>query len=363
MVEAVSNGSNIKTLMKEALPAFVKGAIVVVVLYVLLIAVAFLRADGMVERLEADLPSETVSLATAVHEIDEHHSEAPHVEDVVPVIPGFTVPVSSDDSLVDAPLAALAEERDGGILPRKGADGLTVFHAYRRPTTLPAAGVPVIALGMLNYGLSEKVAAQAIKDLVPDVSFMASSYAPNVEQWVSYARNAGHEVWLSVPFQTVDYPNVDSGPNTILKRSSLHLNTDRLEAVMGKTTGYVGLWGEVDATFAQAETMMKSLFKVMFSRGVGYLEVGREHSILAESLAADDAAAYLKSTIVIDGTRAQRNLDLENLLKRANDYGSAIGVFEPTPAMLDSLPQWISRFEAEGVKLVPVSAIYDYSNR
>ena len=354
LAKIIPQDFDVATFAKAALPSFVRGVAVVVGLYLLLFVVGLLRGGSVMESLEADLASETVAIEVAEVAQEHHEDEEAHK----PVV--FDMPVSGE-SLKPAPFDGLIEEHASGNLPRIGDDGLAPFDAYRRSVDLPDDGRPIVAFGVMDYGLSKSLSQKALKNLAPHVSFLASVYAEDPDHWVDFARRGGHEVWLHVPFETQDYPAVDSGPLTLLKRSSLRLNQDRLYDVLARTRGYTGLWGEIDETFKEADTTLKGFFDSIFSRGLGYLEVGEFRSKRVADLAKSYRMPYLRSTVVIDGGKAaDRQKAFQEALQHAMDYGWVIILVPPTPAAMGELPKWIADLEAKGVSLVPVSAIYGY---
>jgi polysaccharide deacetylase 2 family uncharacterized protein YibQ len=343
------------SLIKPALPSFLRGVLVVLVLYALLFTVGYFVAGSSRDDLDAGMASEIVMLEKPAHEVNTSGKS-----DIIAVSSEIAV---SKDSLPSAPFAALIETHEGGNLPKIGADGLTPFKAYKRDFALPAAGVPVIAFAVMDYGLSPSLSAQVLKDLPPNVSLLASLYADDIPQWVEMARRDGHEVWLQIPFETARYPLVDGGPLTILKRSNLKLNHDRLKNTMSRTSGYAGLWGSVDGTLGQADTLLADMFGEIYKRGIGYFETSGIYHKNIDLIATSYNAPYIRSTFMIDGDLEDQSLAVANLMQVAKDYGHAVGLVSPAPAGVEALPKWIEMAERAGIVVVPVSAVHDFTLR
>ena len=75
-------------------------------------------------------------------------------------------------------------------------------------------------------------------------------YATDLQGWINKARAAGHEVLLELPMEAYDYPNVDTGPQTLITSAKPEENLRRLNILLGKTTGYFGVTNYQGAKFA-----------------------------------------------------------------------------------------------------------------
>ena len=63
------------------------------------------------------------------------------------------------------------------------------------------------------------------------------------------ARQAGHEVLLQIPLEPLDYPSKDPGPHTLLTTLPPDENFKRLQWLMSRFTGYVGITNHMGAKF------------------------------------------------------------------------------------------------------------------
>lgn len=315
-------------------------------LYLVVVAFVLIGSSSYVERLDDQFASSVVAI------------EVPEPTVISADFSNFHLGYEVDETLalLVAPLPELVEETAFGSLPVKSAEGLAPFKAYQRPITLPAEG-KFLALGILDFGLSDNLSRDMVGMLPADVTLLASPYALNGAQWAQAARKFGHELWLHMPMETADYPRNDTGQLTILQRSSLRLNLDRLEKVMASSTGYAGLYSGMDDTFMHADALMKGVFSGIFQRGLGYLEID-DGIALTETLAAKYNAAYLKSTVFVDGQNSAYGAALDQLVAAVDANGFAMGVVRPTPALMRILPNWISNLQRQGVTLVPLSSFY-----
>lgn len=315
-------------------------------LYLVIVVIVLLGASSYVEKLDGKLASSVVAIEVPPPPVIETDFSDFHS--------GYKP--AEDAALLAAPLPELIEETSFGMLPIKSAEGLSPFKAYQRPVTLPADG-QFLALGILDYGLSDSLSKEMVGALPAEVTLLASPYADQGAQWAKAARKFGHEVWLRMPLETADYPRDDTGQLTLIKRSSLRLNLDRLHQIMGSSVGYAGLYAGMDGTFLHAEALIKGVFTDIYQRGLGYFEIS-DGIALTEALAAKHRAPYLKSRVFVDGQNANFGADLDQLIKAVEADGFAIGVVRPTPAILRILPNWLDNLQRQGVTLVPLSSFY-----
>ena len=111
---------------------------------------------------------------------------------------------------------------------------------YARPTNADASR-PRVAILIRGLGLSQSATQTAIDTLPPEITLSFVPYPKDLQSWVNKARAAGHEVMLELPMEPYDYPDNDPGPSTLLTGLEPDENTKRLEWLLSRFTGYVGV--------------------------------------------------------------------------------------------------------------------------
>lgn len=253
--------------------------------------------------------------------------------------------------LEPAPLDGLIEMAPEGKLPKISASGLAPFDAYKRPYSYE--GKPVIALAVLDYGLSEHDSTQALSRLPPEVSFILSPHAKNLEEWQKKARAAGHEVWLAMPREHSRYLGGDPGPGFLLADADFRTNEERINRILGAATGYAGVASETGKSFFEMHSTLKFILQAIYRRGLGYLELNGDQSAIVESIAAPPGSAFA-------GARIHESVsgdDLSTLESEAREYGYAAMAFYAYPKNLETAEAWIPGLQAEGFSIAPVSAL------
>jgi polysaccharide deacetylase 2 family uncharacterized protein YibQ len=257
--------------------------------------------------------------------------------------------------LPPVPIAELVEQSQYGPLPKVAADGTRPLEAYARPSRYAAkaaAGGPVrVAVLVSGMGRSDSATDEAIKDLPAPISVAYGAYGRNLQDGVNSARAAGHEVLLQVPLEPMNYPTADPGPHTLLTTLPTEENMKRLQWLMSRFTGYVGVTNLMGAKFEATQNSFLPVLEEIKARGLLYLDDGTVKNSAAGQIAGTLGLDYSVANMQIDG--AQSLAKLEALAK---ERGIAIGVASAKPATVKQLAEWAHKLEAKGIMLVPVSA-------
>jgi uncharacterized protein len=257
-----------------------------------------------------------------------------------------------------ARMAALVEQSQYGPLPRVGADGRRPAEAYAAQTRYAgkaAPGEPVrIAILVEGIGLPDGVTMDVIKGLPASVSVACGAYGRNLQEWILKARDAGHEVLLQIPLEPENYPSSDPGPHTLLTTLPPEENVKRLQWLMSRYTGYVGLTNHMGAKFETTQASLTPVLEEVKARGLLYLDDGSVKTSSGRQIASSIGLDYSVADVQLDGDVAKGLAELETLAKQK---GSAIGVASAKPATVKQLAEWAGKLEAKGIVLVPVSAV------
>lgn len=258
---------------------------------------------------------------------------------------------------IPEPDPALLEQGRQGMLPRIGADGRTSIRAYGREfdrrDTRPRIGIIVADIG-LNATQTE----EAIRRLPPAVALALSPYAARPGQAAERARERGMETLISVPLEPAGYPLNNPGDRALLTGQSMTENMDRLDWVLARSQGYVGVIGALGAMrgerFATLTEAMGTVQDALRLRGLLYID--------PRPGAASPARAWGRSVdLILDepaGTRGEIDRRLTELEGIARDRGAALGLAgSVTPVLVERITAWSQGLAARGLVLAPVSAM------
>ena len=253
----------------------------------------------------------------------------------------------------------LLETSRHGQIPRVGIDGTRVADVYARPVSPAKVDGPRIAVVVGGLSVSGGTTAEALAKLPGPITFAFAPYGTDVDRLASRARGEGHEVLLQVPMEPFDYPDNDPGPQTLLISLAPEQNIDRLQWLMSRMQGYVGVENFMGARFTANEQAFAPVLREIAKRGLIYVDDSTAPRSLAGQIAGANMLPFAKAAIVLDAVPTPPEVDraLAKLEALARDKGVAIGVANALPVSIDRLSQWAKSAESRGFVLVPITAV------
>jgi hypothetical protein len=259
-------------------------------------------------------------------------------------------------ALPPVPAAELVEESQYGPLPKIASDGRRPIDVYARPSRYAAANVGGPArVAVLVTAAGDSAAGDVFKGLPPTVSIAYSAYGRSLQDAVNRVRSNGHEVLLQIPLEPNNYPTEDPGPHTLLTTLPPEENMKRLQWLMSRYTGYVGITNLMGAKFEASAESLQPMLEELKRRGLLYVDDGSAQGSVAWQVANTIGLDYSVVSVQIDADDVAKQLaKLESVAK---ERGAAIGVAKAKPATVKQLADWANKLEAKGIVLVPVSAV------
>lgn len=263
-----------------------------------------------------------------------------------------------DTPLVAAPVAAITETSPFGRLPKIGPDGEVPWRVYARPFD-NRRDRPRVAILVMWLGLDTAATRRAIEALPPAVTLGFMPYPDATAALMAEARADGHETLLMLPMEPTDYPRDDPGPQALLTALSPDMNRQRLEWVMGRAAGYVGLVSLMGGAFVADAGSLTPMLQILARRGLIYVDNHPGASSLATRLASEAGVARAAVDRRIDGVENRDAIDLRlrELEDIARERGAAVGIAHAYPVTLDRLVAWAATLDAKTIDLAPVSAL------
>ncbi len=278
---------------------------------------------------------------------------------------------SSDGALDGEPLPAdgvqlaavdptLLQIKDDAKLPIIGVDGRQPWSTYGRPFNLDDSR-PRVAVVVVGLGLSREETDRAISGLPGAISVSFSPYSRDLENQMARARRAGHEALVDLPMEPLDFPRDDPGPSTLLTSLSLVDNLNRLEWVLGRAPGYVGVVTWMGSQFTTVEDALMPVLDELRQRGLLFVDSRGSSRSIATELASSIQLPRAFNNAFVDASPSADAIDraLAGLESIARQQRYAVGIARPLPVTLDRIARWAGTLEGKGIALAPVSAIAD----
>ncbi len=271
-------------------------------------------------------------------------------EKQVAALPGAAAPHGTDPALI--------EHGRQGPLPMIGPDGRQPWQAYARPFD-DKDKRPRIAIVITDLGLSGAATETAIQQLPGSVTLSFSPYAKGLDQWANLARAAGHEVLLDLPMEPLDYPEQDPGPYTLLTSLDPKQNLFKMQWLLSRATGYVGVTNHMGSRFTTSGPDLKPVLEQIKARGLLFLDSRSSDQSVAARMAKDTGMAWAINNRFIDPTASRDAIDNElgEVQKIAKRAGYALAMGSAYPVTIERVAAWIPKAEAAGFAIAPVSAV------
>lgn len=278
----------------------------------------------------------------------------------------ITVPDDGAIRLAPSPDKRLVERTRHGLLPKIGPDGATPMQVYARPLGPAPASKPAgrIAILVGGLGISQSSTSEAIARLPGPVSLAFAPYGADLEKTVQRARSEGHEVFLQVPMEPFDYPDNDPGPHTLLTGPKGSDNLDRLQWVLGRVTGYVGIVNFLGGRLTADDTALTPLLRELAGRGLMVVDDGSSPRSLLASAATKAQIPALKADLALDAVPRAEAIDkeLQRLETLARDQGAVVAIASALPVTVERITRWARTLEGKNLVIVPVSAARGFRN-
>ncbi len=261
------------------------------------------------------------------------------------------LPVLAGQALAKAPVAGLFTPGPAGPLPVIAADGRTPFDVYKRPFL--SNGRPKVALVIGGLGLNARLTQQAIETLPGEITLAFVPYADGLQAWIDLARAHGHEVLIEAPMEPVDYPDNDPGPYTLMSDGRQPDTVRKLEWVMSRATGYVGLSNYLGSRFLSVDSAYGMLATVVKGRGLAFVDDGAAARRTGGGVIRASAERVIDEQL----TRAAIDQQLTAVESGAAQHGQALGSGFAYPVTLEVVARWAQSLDQRGLQLAPASAV------
>ncbi len=262
--------------------------------------------------------------------------------------------------LKKAPEPGMIEQGPKGPLPIIAEDGRQAWKVYARPFD-DSDKRPRIAIIVTDLGPSAAATTAAIQNLPGAVTLAFTPYGARIAELVEEARAAGHETLMAAPSEPPDFPRNDPGPYTLLAALSPAENLDRLEYVLSRVPGYVGVMTTTAGRFFANEEALQPVLTLLRRRGLLYLDGRGMPKSTAQQMAAavNLPRAYGNRFLDVEASRGAIDTRLSELEKIARESGAAVGIGQPYPVTIERIAQWVDTLEGKGLVLAPITAVVD----
>ncbi|HEV2057661.1 MAG TPA: divergent polysaccharide deacetylase family protein [Methylomirabilota bacterium] len=217
---------------------------------------------------------------------------------------------------------------------------------------------PRVAVIIDNLGARRDV-FDPLRDIRRPLTVAILPGLPLSEWTAREAAQAGMEVILDLPMEPYRFPEVDPGPGALLMAMGPQELQAQVGAHLASVPGAVGVTNHMGSRMTEDRTRMRTVLEVLAGRRL----------FLVDGLASNLSVAYDEAKAL--GLRAgRRQIVVDHAAGEAGDRvrwdevawwaerrGEVIVIAHGHPLTARLLREYVSRWEARGIRLVPVSQL------
>jgi hypothetical protein len=173
------------------------------------------------------------------------------------------------------------------------------------------------------------------------------------------AARAGMEVLLDLPMEPYRYPELDPGPGALL----MSMPPAEVQRVVGAhleaLAPAVGVINRMGSRFTEDRPRMRALLEVLAARRLFLVDAYTSSQSVAFDEARDAGVRAARRQILVDHARGEvgDRIRWDEVAGWAERRGEAIVVAHGHPLTVRLLKEYVPRWEARGLRLVPVSQL------
>jgi len=313
-----------------------------------------------IPRLKPPPPAAPAPTMSAAVETTTGPTAAPEpTAEATPPAPASTPPAASLGAAATAEaVTAPATTQTAVATPPAATSGEPPWKKYARP--FPAEDPrPRVSLVITGLGLTAIQTQAAIDQLPPEITLAFSPYSGELQDWVTKARAAGHEVLIELPMEPLNYPADDPGPQALLASLSPGENLKRLEWVLARSDGVAGLVANMGSRFQANARLIRPVLTRLAEKGYLYIDNRSGPTSVVGEVAASIDLPWTYNTRFIDAEATRVSIDgrLQQLERTAREKGFALGLAQGYPVTIERVAAWARSLEVKGLALAPASAL------
>jgi polysaccharide deacetylase 2 family uncharacterized protein YibQ len=225
-------------------------------------------------------------------------------------------------------------------------------------TAVPPPGSPRIAVIVDDLG-DQREAFDVLREIRRPLTV---AVLPARTQSASIARDAaraGMEVLLGLPMEPYRYPELDPGPGTLL----MSMPPAEIQQVVGghleRMAPVVGVMNRMGSRLTENRPRMRAVLEVLAARRLFLVDAYTSSQSVAFDEAREAGVRAARRQILVDHARGEAGdrARWDEVAPWAERRGEVVVVAHGDPLTVRLLKEYVPRWEARGLRLVPVSQL------
>ncbi|MCF8045531.1 MAG: divergent polysaccharide deacetylase family protein [Desulfarculaceae bacterium] len=222
--------------------------------------------------------------------------------------------------------------------------------------------LPKVAIIIDDVGYDRRI-ARTLSSMDGNLTFAILPGAPYGKKIASELHEKGSHIMLHLPMEPEEYPHVDPGTHAILADMSPNQVLGQLKTNLGSVPYIEGVNNHMGSRITTMADKMNQIFTILKKRELFFIDSITSNHSSCESSAKLLNLKFAKRDVFLDNIQRQDYIagQLEELVKKAESRGRAIGIAHPYDATAETLAKRIYWLK-ERVELVPASSLVTIEN-
>jgi len=231
------------------------------------------------------------------------------------------------------------------------------------PTPTPRPTPPPWARGQLAILLDD--GGQSL-DLVADAAALPQQvgvsvlpFLPHSAETAAQLYKAGHEIWLHLPMEPLEYPERSPGPGAVLVSMSESEIRMTVRAALNNVPHVVGVNNHMGSKASADVRTMTWVMQEISGRGLCFIDSRTTADTVAEEIAQTQGVVCGRRHVFLDNNRTPREIrrQLEEAVYHSRTQGEAIAIGHLTATTVQVLSQELPHISQRKVDLVSPSQL------
>jgi hypothetical protein len=172
---------------------------------------------------------------------------------------------------------------------------------------------------------------------------------------------SGKEVLLHLPMEPKGFPEVRPGPGAVLRSQSEEEIVRTLAGDLDTVPGAIGVNNHMGSAATADARVMRAIMGALARRGLFFLDSRTTDATVAQEVGREVSLPVASRRVFLDGLATGEGIERQfsELMRRAQEEGSAVAIGHPHPQTLAVLERELPRLTRRGVRLVKVSELVD----
>jgi hypothetical protein len=225
-------------------------------------------------------------------------------------------------------------------------------------TAAPPPGAPRVAVIVDDLG-SRRDVFDVLREIRRPLTVAVMPARPLSATIARDAARAGMEVLLDLPMEPYRYPELDPGPGALL----MSMPPAEIQTVVGAhleaVAPAVGVMNRMGSRLTEDRARMRALLEVLAARRLFLVDAYTSSQSVAFDEARDAGVRAARRQILVDHTRGEvgDRARWDEVAGWAERRGQVIVVAHGHLLTVRLLKEYVPRWEARGLRLVPVSQL------